>query len=403
MSRYLKILRERPQFRRLWASNIVSNLGDWLSYIAVSVLVVRENGSPLALAVLFILHSLPYGLLAPVAGPVADRFDRRTLMMVAHLGRAALTLGMTACAATGALWMLQALLLLRVLLAGLFFPAERAALPRLVEPDEVEDANALDSLTWSTLFAVGVALGGFLVSWVGPTLALMVDTGTFLVAAWLVRGLPPIRPIGQREAGGLFAALKFTAARPELIGPVFAKVPLQTASGGAWVVLNLAAFSIGSPWDAAVTLGILQALRGAGTGIGPAVGFALERRAGRRFGGWADFVGLSLVVAFCLTPVLTGVLWPLAVATLLWGVASGWNWVWSTSALQRMAPDQWMGRLSALDMLCMTLGQTLGALAGGLVADHTGRYTDAGWAAMAAAALLFGCVWGWSRRARAAR
>ena len=78
MNRYLRILRERPHFRRLWTSNIVSNLGDWLSYIAISVLVVREDGSPLALAILFILHGLPYGLLAPVAGPVSGQRVERS-------------------------------------------------------------------------------------------------------------------------------------------------------------------------------------------------------------------------------------------------------------------------------------------------------------------------------------
>ena len=67
MKAYLSLLARRPDFRRLWAADVASALGTWMSYIAISVLVVQQDGSAVALALVFVVHTLPHALLAPIA------------------------------------------------------------------------------------------------------------------------------------------------------------------------------------------------------------------------------------------------------------------------------------------------------------------------------------------------
>lgn len=387
MQSFLSLLRRRPDFRRLWLSNVSSSLGDWLSYVAVSVLVVREGGGPLALALVLVIHTLPQAALAPFAGVLADRRDRRAVMIGAHVVRAALTLGMAGAAYAGSVALVQGLLLLRVTVGAFFRPAERAALPRLVAPDEVVQANRLDALTWSVLFTGGVALGGVLAAFVGPVVALLIDAGTFVLGAAVLRGLPSLPPSGPVEPRrGLDVAGGWRAARrqPALLRATLAKGPVLIASGGGWVTLNLAALSVDAGIDGALLLGLLQAARGLGTGVGPL--FAPADADGRR----GDPLTIAGAAAFALLTLWTSWLPLWLLVGFLWGVGSGNSWVWTTSTVQRLGDDAVMGRLNALDLVAQTVGSSLGALAGGLLVAFSGVPAHAGLlgAALGVVALL---------------
>ncbi|MCP4502994.1 MAG: MFS transporter, partial [Deltaproteobacteria bacterium] len=158
-----------------WLSDVVSHLGDWLSMVALAVLITREAQSGVALGILFTIHTLPHVFSAPFAGRLADSMNRKTIMVASHLSRGVVTLAMVSLAATGHLVWLQVLLLLRMVMSSFFEPAARASLPRLVDDDELVTANALQGLSWSVLFAVGMAAGGLLSSTLGPVGALFID------------------------------------------------------------------------------------------------------------------------------------------------------------------------------------------------------------------------------------
>lgn len=365
MKTYLSLLARRPDFRRLWAADVASALGTWMSYIAISVLVVQQDGSALALALVFVVHTLPHALLAPIAGPVADRFDRRDLMVVGDVVRGVVTLGMVAAAWAGHLVLLQALLLVRVSVGAFHMPAARAALPRVVEPEELEDANTLGAITWSVLFAAGVALGGVVSAFLGPVPALAADAVTFFVAAAIVRRLPSLRAEGRAaRSGRLVVAWRYATERPHLLRAVLAKMPIALAGGGAWVALNLVGFLV----SGALAIGALHFARAVGSGVGPYVLRRLSLR-GPQLDGVA-FVG---VLGFAASQ---DVAW-LALSAFAWGVGSGANWVWTTTAMQRLAPDALRGRIGAVDVLLSTFGMALGAVVGGLVVDWTARPGDA--------------------------
>src|SRR5262245_30756753 len=111
ISTLVNLLGRRPHFRRLWISEVVSLLGDWMSFVAVSLLALRAGGGAVALALTLAAHSLPRALFAPAAGVLADRLDRRRLMVGANVAEGLLTVAMAVAAALGSVGAVQALLL----------------------------------------------------------------------------------------------------------------------------------------------------------------------------------------------------------------------------------------------------------------------------------------------------
>ena len=382
----LALLRRRREFRRLWTGEVVSYAGDWLTYVAVAVLALQTGEGLVALAMVLVVHSLPHALIAPVAGVLTDRLDRRKVLVGAAVVQGVLALGMAAAAWAGALVLLQGLLLARVAVAAFFVPAQTAAVARLVEREEIQTANALASATWSVMFAVGVGLGGVVAALLGPTLAILVDAVTFGIAAIILLPLPAMRPLpgasipGAGEQGSLGAAWAIARRSPRLLEAVLAKTPLALAGGGAWVLLNQRADMFAIFGSAALTLGIVQAVRGIGTGVGPFVLARVQRRWSEGFA-W----GLSAIATFAgvaLLPFATGV-WTLGAVALLWGMGIGANWVATTSRMQREADDAVMGRLASIDFLTFTAGSTVSALAGALLGDALALPEAAAWLALA--------------------
>lgn len=382
----MKLLITRPRFRRLWASQLISLMGDWLSLVAISLLALSDDGGVIALALVLAAHTLPTAVMAPVVGALCDRFDRIRLIIASNVIQLGLTLGMVLAVIAGSLLAVQVLLVLRTAAAAVIMPAENAALPHLVEPDELVRANAITAATWSLAFALGMALGGLL-ALLGPELALLIDASTFAVAALLVRPLPRI--VAERDDhGGLGHALR-TAGRDmraaarhaladrELRGAVLAKTPIAFAGGGAWVLLNVRAADPAFIAAGSVALGLLHALRGVGTGVGPML-VASRLEEGRRDGAART---LAAGVMFAAVAVFAAVAWwPISLAAaFLWGCGAGMNWVVSTAGIQRVAPDALLGRTTAIDLLLATTAMATGALAGAFAIEATGSAAAAGW------------------------
>lgn len=368
---YGALLRDRPHFRRLWYSHIISLLGDWLSYIAVSVLAVERSDSALTVALVLVAHSLPLALVSPIAGPLADRHDRRTILVAAHLGAGFLTLCMWGASELGWVLGLQGLLLLRVSISGIGITARTSALPALVAPEELHRANTFFGLTWSVLFAGGVVIGGILTTVLGPEMAIFLDACTFGVAAAIARTLPKLPP--QTEDGArrpqiglsdLMEAWRYARARPRTQSTLMAKGAYAASNGAAWVGLTLLAEDVNFGMTVAGAIGLMHAARGIGTGIGPLVPdrvLKAEANYGTPFG----LLGIA-VFFFSESPWLS---FPMLV---LWGMGSGHNWVSSTAELQTTTPDYILGRVTALDFCIFSISNCSTAVMAGIIIDLTG-------------------------------
>jgi hypothetical protein len=218
-----------------------------------------------------------------------------------------------------------------------------------------------------------MSLGGA-AAMLGPALALALDAATFATAAIIHATLPPMPapPSNGAVASPLalvrttprdtIAALRVAAARRPLLAAVLGKAPFGFAGGAAWIALNLVGDAARPFGAAALSFGILQAIRGAGTGVGPAIAARLARSGVTDHAlQWASRLALlaALVgLAFARTPLA------LTAVAFVWGLGTGTNWVLCHAAMQRESPDDVIGRLAAFDELLVTLAMVTSAFAG---------------------------------------
>jgi predicted MFS family arabinose efflux permease len=374
------LLRTRPGFRRLWAAGAVSLAGDWLSFVAVSALALASGGGAIGLAIVFAAHALPSAILAPLAGAIVDRLDRRRVLVAADVIAAIVTAAMAGAAVLGWIGAVQLLLLARSAVSAIVPPGESAALRRVVAPNEIGRANALLAVTWSVAYVAGMSLGG-IATLLGPALALALDAASFAAAAALHATLPPMpAPESATPVSALaivrdtprdtVAALRVAASRSDLLAAVMGKAPLALAGGAGWIALNMIGAAERPFGAAALSFGILQAVRGAGTGIGPAIAAWLARRGAVE----NELQWISRIVMLAAVLALAVARTPdaLVAVTLVWGMGTGANWVLSHTALQRHSPDAVIGRLSAFDELLVTVAMVLGAFAGAAAVTAAG-------------------------------
>ena len=362
MSAWIALLRRRPHFRRLWLSGVISLAGDFLSFVAIATLALESSEGPIALAITLAVHQLPAAILGAFAGTVVDRVDRRKLLIAANVAQAVLTV-IGASVAGVSVFAVQAIVLGRSAVSAFILPTETAALRRVVQEDELADANALFATTWSMAFVVGMALGGFLAQ-LGATTALLVDSLTFVFAVAMAWGLPSMVP--DREVpktysmiGEVKEALALTHDEPRLWPVLLAKIPPALAWGAAWLALHLLSEETMPFGPTAISIGIFQSVRGVGTGVGP----ILANRAIKLGSSPTRLLAIAMAVLFFAVPLFVTVRMPLVmlVAVFLWGSGSGASWVISSTLLQKMAGDARIGRLSSLDELFNVLAMQLSA------------------------------------------
>jgi MFS family permease len=389
----LSLLGRNRDFRRLYVASLISLGGDWFLLVALFGLVLHFTDSAIAVALVLAVEDLMYFLLSPVAGVLADRIDRRRLMVGADLVRAVLCLGFLLIRTDSLVWLAFVLLAVMASFSAAFEPASMAALPNLVEEEDLATANALSGSLWGTMLAVGAALGGVVAAVFGRDTAFIVDAVSFLASAWLIWRIR--RPFAEQRAAedhaGVGEATVETIQYARRDHRVLALLAVKFGwgiAGGVLVLIPLLAHREYHAGD--VGIGLLMASRGVGALIGPFVGrSALGPQDRRIFGA----IGLALAVfglGYSLLGLVPGLL--LAMPTVaLAHVGGGAQWTLSSYGLQRIVPDRIRGRIFAFDGMLVTLTFGLSSLLTGWLADSFGpRVTAAG---MGAVAIGWAVVW----------
>ncbi len=357
------LLRGNPGFRRLWYGQIVSQLGDWFNHVAVMTLLLRLTGSGEIVGWALILRMLPAVVVAPIAGVFVDRWDRRRIMIAADVLRGLLVPLFLLARDESMVPVVYVLVFFQVTLSSFFEPARQAAIPSLVSKEELLSANALMSLTWSLMLAVGSALGGLAIGAFGVEAAFLLDAATFLVSAAFLARLdlprrdPRPRPGGSAWVRGfveLLDGFRRIARDRAILSLVLVKTGVGVA-GGMVLLLSVfgeRVFPVGG--SEAVGIGLLFAARGVGTAIGPFVGRAIsgyDEPAMRRLIGFGFLQAAAFVVLFAIAPNL-----PLALLLLLVAhLGTSVNWVFSTVLLQLRVEDDFRGRVFSAEMALFTL------------------------------------------------
>ncbi|HEY6678814.1 MAG TPA: MFS transporter [Actinomycetota bacterium] len=389
----LSLLRRNRDFRRLYVASLISLGGDWFLLVALFGLVIHFTDSAIAVALVIAVEDLMYFLLSPVAGVLADRIDRRRLMVGADLARAVVCLGFLLIRTDSLLWLAFVLLAVMASFSAAFEPASLAALPNLVDEEDLATANALSGSLWGTMLAVGAALGGVVAAVFGRDTAFILDAVSFLASAWLIWRIR--RPFAeQREAedhAGVAEATVETIRYARKDHRVLALLAVKFGwgiAGGVLVLIPLLAHGQYHAGD--VGIGLLMASRGVGALIGPFVGrSALGPQDRRIFGA----IALALAVfglGYTLLGLVPGLL--LAMPTVaLAHVGGGAQWTLSSYGLQRIVPDRIRGRIFAFDGMLVTLTFGLSSLLTGWLAESFGpRVTAVG---MGAVAMGWAAVW----------
>jgi MFS family permease len=389
----LSLIRRNRDFRRLYVASLISLGGDWFLLVALFGLVLQLTGSALAVGLVLAVQDLTYFLLSPVGGVLADRVDRRRLMVVADLVRAALCLGFLFIRSDGQVWLAFPLLAVMSSFSAAFEPASLAALPNLVEGDDLATANALAGSLWGTMLAVGAALGGLVAAIFGRDTAFLLDAASFVASAWLIfrigRAFSEAR--SQDEFAGIREATVETVSYARKDHRVLALLTVKFGWGVAGGVLVLIPILARQQYHAGdVGIGLLMASRGVGALIGPFVGRAALGRADRRLFG---AIGVALAVfgvGYALLGLVPGLL--LAMPTVaLAHLGGGAQWTLSSYGLQRIVPDRIRGRIFAFDGMLVTLTFGLSSLATGWLADAFGPRAIA--LGMGAVAVSWAATW----------
>ncbi|MET0645228.1 MAG: MFS transporter [Pyrinomonadaceae bacterium] len=188
---YRELLSGNADFRRLWAGQVVSEVGDWLNNIAVLALVIQLAGAAsvgLAVATYALARHLPLFIFGPVAGVVVDRVSRRRVMIAADVARALLALGFLLANGAGSLALIYVVGASLFSVSAFFNAAKRASIPNLVGgTEELLAANSLSASTTAATIAVGSALGGVIATALGRDTVFVLNALTFLASAEMIR------------------------------------------------------------------------------------------------------------------------------------------------------------------------------------------------------------------------
>ncbi|MDY0087030.1 MAG: MFS transporter [Coriobacteriia bacterium] len=194
-------------FRRLWLSQFISGIGDWLVIGFLMPLVTSlSGGSSFAVAGILIAKLLPALVLSSLTGVLVDRFDRRRLMIACDLARAVLTLGLLF---TNELALIYLIVLLMETASLFFYPAKNALIPHLVAEEDVALANGLTYTTQQASMLVGLTASGALLAVFDRVVRMILDSGLSLID-WLVGPLAPAL-LGPR-AGVFLNSLTFLSS-----------------------------------------------------------------------------------------------------------------------------------------------------------------------------------------------
>jgi MFS family permease len=388
------VLTRNPDFRRLFISQLVLFGGDWFVLIPLLTLLPKLTGSGLWGGLTLAADMALLALLLPYAGTLADRFDRRKIMLAANLVSIAVVAALLLVRSAGTAWIAIVAVGLIAVAKAFYTPAAGAALPNTVPPEDLPTANALAGSAWGTMLVVGASLGGLVSAAVGPYACFVMTVGCLLMSAWLVwriRGpLQAVGPLGSERGAQPFAAireaLRYIGGHPRVAALVTVKSAVGLGNGAlvAFPLLATTVYGIGE-----MGTGLLFAARGLGALIGPLLfGWVLTRER------WL-LPSLALSMAMFSVAYLgvaaTTAFWVALLLVAVAHLAGGGNWVVSNFALQTEVPDGLRGRVLAADMMIATLAIAVSQLVAGAFVDRVSPRVVI--AAAAAVTLTYAVVW----------
>ena len=352
-----------PSFRRLWRAMAFSSFGDWLGLLATTALAQQLSGGDyakanFAIAGVFIVRLLPAVILGPIAGVIADRFDRRRLMIICDILRFALYLSIPIIG--NYFWLYTASILVETV--TLFWsPAKEATVPNIVPKDKLESANQISlfaaygtaplaAATFSLLALISGAIASLLQLKNGSAadIALYINAISFLVCAFTVFRLRdiPKGPVANGKSqtsvsSSLLEGWKFVSSSKVIRGLILGMLGAFVAAGA---VIGLARTFVGDLQAGEAAYGVLFGSVFTGLAFGIALGPKIFSQFSRRrlFGAALTTSGIFLLTLALIQNLVLAIF-----IVILLGAFAGISWVTGFTMLGMEVADDVRGRTFA--------------------------------------------------------
>lgn len=359
LTAYGRLLRDNREFRLLWLSQVISELGDWLYAVAIYSLLLELTGEAKSVGIAVVLQLLPQVFMVPSAGVLNDRLNRRSVMIFADLCRIFIVLAMIFVKTASMVWLVWLLLFLETVMWALFEPGRSAIIPNLArDREELLVANALSSTTWAINLAIGSGIGGLLAFRFGRDTVFILNAISFAVSAallWRMRlrethadHLPPFRPIDLIDFKPVWEGIQYVRRDSRMLATLMVKAGMGLL-GAHWVLLPIfgeRVFPLAG--SGTLSMSLLFGARGVGALVGSFASGYWARNDETRMRGGILFAFLLAAVSYSLlsfAPTLA--LACLAVA--IGHAGTSMAWVFSTTMLQGLTEDRFRGRVFSAD------------------------------------------------------
>lgn len=358
---YSQLLRGNRDFRNLFTGQLISELGNWFNYIAGLGLVRMVTGAaPEAAGFLLLCRTLPWALLMPFAGTLADRFSRRQLMIWTDIARGFLALVFVFVETRDDLWIAYSGAVVLSAATAFFDGAKNAAVPNISGRDGLLSGTALMFSSRFLLMAVGAALGGIASAFFGYKVAFVINGISFILSACSIWLIPEEAmredETARREKESFMTEMKegmrYTVVNRFALTILLMNIIWATGGGATFLVFEgLAAKVFSNPDRSAdFVVAFLMTANGIGLTVGMLiahrVGSLVERlRVERSFIGWALLAhGVLFALAGSMPTVILA-----SVFIILSRVVVGAEYAVQETIFQRGLPDYIRGRITTLD------------------------------------------------------
>ncbi len=371
------VLRNRD-FLALWVGQVISQIGDSFTYLALLITVNRLTGSTMAMGAMVISLSLPPLVFSFLAGVVVDRVDRKKVMVLSDLLRGLLVLAFLTVRSADQIYVFYVVGFLMSSVSVFFSPAKTAMIPRIIQGDDkLLSANALSQTVRVVALLLGPALAGFAIAWVGTGPAFLVDSISYVLSGTAILAIRTDGRNADQERTSLHVlrdrlaeGLSYTAHNSTILGIVVTLLVALLGVGAIEVLF--VPFLQGQFGAGPEALGFVQTTQGIGMLLGSAlIGSLAARFRLTRIIAWSVAL-LGAAIAVCGT-LNHYALVPLA--TLVVGLSLAPLNAALSTLMQVAVPDAKLGRVSSVVDTTGTVSYLISMGSAAVLADVIGIRT----------------------------
>ena len=362
---------QHRNYRLFFAGQLMSLMGTWIQTVAQSWLIYQLTGSAVLLGAVNFCNQLPVLLLSPVGGMVADRYDRRRLIMATQAALMVLAFILAALTLSGVIqvWHILVLATVQGIVNAFDMPARQSFVVEMVGKKDLPNAIALNSTMFNSARMIGPAIGGLLVALTGEGWCFLINGLSFLAVLTSLRFIavpPKAAPSADDGKGGIGAGLAYALHTEPYRSLLLLVATLSLAGMPFTVLLPVFATQLNAGPDG---YGLLMGAVGMGALAG-AIRLAIHRDAAKlNFLPGIAAAGMGIGLGLLgLAPSF----WPAAGALLVIGFCLITVTATSNTLLQSHVPDRLRGRIMACYLMCFAGLAPFGALAAGAAAHRIG-------------------------------